>query len=281
MFQKILHHAKTLPIALLALAIVASLLISPLASSPDFHKGTLEIIQHNKTEATAITSLVTVASVAITALPDDTASSLANELADLTTPLLLVVCVLYFEQFLLTSLEYIVFSFLVPAGLALLIANVWTERRSFSILATKVLLIALICAIIIPLSAAFTGMIEATFSASIDSTFSQVDQIKEAFSGLTGNEDGASILSFFSSLASGVASILSYIMNMLSLLVDAVAILMITSVVMPVITALMFVWCIKSIIAGKMENLHDTALDVMKRIPQRKHPRIEKPKQAA
>ena len=76
-------------------------------------------------------------------------------------------------------------------------------------------------------------------------------------------------------------SIIDYMMNMLSLLIDAVAILLITSVVIPILTALLFIWCIKSIIMGKMENLHDIAMDVFKRVPQRKHPGIDNPRQAA
>ena len=281
MVQKLKHHPKAVFTALLVFMIILSLVISPYVSDPAFHSSTLKVIQDNKAEATALAGLVTVASVAVTTLPDDTASPLASELSDLSTPLLLVVCVLYFEQFMLTSLEYLVFSILVPAGLALLIAAVWTERRSFSILATKILLIALVCAFVIPLSAGLTSMIEHTFSETINATFSQVDQIKKAFSGLTGNEDGASILSFFTGLASGIMSIIDYIMNMLSLLIDAVAILLITSVVIPILTALLFIWCIKSIITGKMENLHDTAMDVFKRVPQKKHPRIDNPRQAA
>ena len=260
-------------IALVLAALISILIISPIATNPATHASTLAVIQDNKTEAMSLSGLVTLASVAVSTMPDDTASSLAEELSDLATPLLLVVCVLYFEQFLLTALEYLAFTILVPGGLALLVAYVHLERRSFFDLACKLLLIALVCALLVPMSAGLTKMIEKTFASSIDATFAQVNKIGEAFSSMVGQEEGNAVMNFISGLTSGIASIFDLAKDMLSLFIDAVAILVITSCVIPILTALLFVWCIKSIIAGRLENFHDTAMDVMKRIPDLPKPR--------
>lgn len=254
-------------IALILAALISITIISPILTNPAFHAQTLAVIQENKTEAMSLSGLVTLASVAVSTIPN--ATSLASELDDLTMPLMLVVCVLYFEQFLLTALEYLAFTILVPGGLALLVAYVHLERRSFFDVACKLLLIALVCALLVPMSAGLTKMIEDTFSESINATFSQVYKIGEAFSSMVGQEEGNAVMNFINGLTAGIASIFDLAKDMLGLFIDAVAILIITSCVIPILTALLFLWCIKSIINGRLENLHDTAVDVMKRIPDR------------
>lgn len=268
MMKKWLKQEEVVKSIALLLAIVISMaVISPILSSPKAHVKTLKTIDRNKEKATALSLTVTLASTALSLMPDDTASPLANELSDLSTPLLLIACILYFEQFMLTSMEYLAFGILVPLALVLLLISIHIDKRSLIILARKLLLIALVCAVVVPFSAAVTNMIETSFAESINVIDEKIDKIHEAFSKIVNGEEESNVLSFISNVATGITSMLDFAKEALGLLIDAVAILIVTSCVIPVITLLLFVWCIKSIIAGNMENFGDTTITILKKLP--------------
>ena len=99
--QRILHDPKALKIIALVLAAIISMtVVSPIMSNPATHAGTLALLSQNKHEALTITGLVTISSTALSCLPEDAASPLAEELAELAGPLFLITTFLYLEQFL-------------------------------------------------------------------------------------------------------------------------------------------------------------------------------------
>lgn len=263
-------NPKAIGIILLVIAILLSVTVArPYLADPANHKETLAIIHESKGNATALTLSVTLASTAITLLPEDIGSPIADELSELSTPLLVIVCILFFEEYLLTAMEALVFNILVPAGCAFIIASLLLQRGSIRVIGYKILLIALVCAAVIPLSAGLTGLIQDTYAEKLNGIAVRMDEISVTFNEMLNAKD---ITKFLSSLASGVSAILDLAKEALSLLIDGVAILLITSCVIPLLTAILFIWALKSIIAGHMENLEDTAMSVIKRIPRRRTP---------
>lgn len=261
-WTKHFHFRSTL--CLLIALIISLTILTPILSNPNFHKHSLNVIKESKEQATALSLTVTLASTAITMLPDDYGSAIADELSELSTPLLIIVCVLFFEQYLLTAMEALAFGILIPLALTCLIISMYSHRNSFKIIGYKLLMIALLCAVIIPLSAALTHTIRTTFSETTASINTKLDDISVVFNDMLNAKD---VWKFISSLASGISEALSFAKEALGLLIDAVAILLITSCVIPVITAILFIWGIKSIITGRMENLEDAAMDVLKKLP--------------
>ena len=267
MLMKWTEHSHFRSTLCLLIAIIISItILTPILSNPSVHKHSLNVIKESKEQATALSLTVTLASTAITMLPDDYGSAIADELSELSTPLLIIVCVLFFEQYLLTAMETLAFGFLIPIALICLIISLHSQRSSFRIVAYKLLLIAALCATIIPLSAGLTYTIRDTFAESMASITSKIDEISVVFNNMLNADD---VLKFLSSLASGVGEVLDFAKDALGLLIDAVAILLITSCVIPVITAILFIWGIKSIITGRMENLEDAAMKVLKKLPGR------------
>lgn len=266
-----LRQPRSIATIVLVLCIILSItVVSPFLSNATNHKRALATISESKANATALSLTVTLASTAISLLPDDTGSAIADELSELSTPLLIIVCILFFEQYLLTAMESLAFSILLPITCALFISYLYLERKSLKILALKCLLISLLCAIIIPLSAELTIMMRSTFSESLGALQAQLDEISITFSQMLGEGSEGDVLKFISNFTSGVGDVLSFAKDALGLMIDAVAILLITSCVIPVITLLLFIWCIKGILAGKMENLEDTAMSVIKKLPTKK-----------
>ena len=270
MLNQLKQPRTIITIILVIVSILSITVVSPYLSTPETHTQSLATIIESKSNATALSLTVTLASTAISLLPEDTGSAIADELSELSTPLLIIVCILFFEQYLLTAMEALAFTILLPISCILFIAHLYFHHKFLKILAIKLLLIALLCACIVPLSAALTLMMRNTFAESINVLQLQLDEIGATFAQLLGDGSEGDILKYISNFTSGIGDVLAFAKNALGLLIDAVAILMITSCVIPVITLLLFIWCLKSILTGSMENLEDTARAIMKKLPSKK-----------
>lgn len=76
-----------------------------------------------------LTAASTAASAAVSALPGDTGSAIAEKLADLTSDFLIVLCAIMLEKYLLTITGYAVFRFILPAVCVLLIVRPVPQQR--------------------------------------------------------------------------------------------------------------------------------------------------------
>lgn len=74
-----------------------------------------------------LTAASTAASAAITLLPGDTATPIAEKLADLSGYFLIVLCAIFLEKYLLTITSYVSFTILIPAACALGIAALFPK----------------------------------------------------------------------------------------------------------------------------------------------------------
>ena len=93
----------------IVLALVSVFVLSKYATSTDYHASTIQALDEKKETVMELTAASTAASAAITLIPGDAATPIAEQVADLTSPLLLVICAIYLEKFLLTTIGLISF----------------------------------------------------------------------------------------------------------------------------------------------------------------------------
>ena len=84
--------------------------ISGWQSSPETHRTSIEYLNEKQATVMKLTAASTAASAAVSALPGDTGSAIAEKLADLTSDFLIVLCAIMLEKYLLTITGYAVFS---------------------------------------------------------------------------------------------------------------------------------------------------------------------------
>ena len=101
-------------IALLIAAILSVTVVSKYATSEEVHSSSIAALDDKKVTAMELTAGVAATSTAISALPGDAATPIAEQVSELTGPLLIVVCAIYLEKFLLTTIGYVAFKFLIP-----------------------------------------------------------------------------------------------------------------------------------------------------------------------
>ena len=238
-----LSTAKIVMAVLLILTVLSVTVFSPILSSTKFHENTLQTIDNQKQQAIGLSVAIAGASTALSTLPDDMASPLADELADLSFPLFLIVCFLYLEKFLLTTFGWISGTFLFPGSCLLAASFIYTGKERFLVWSKKLLVLTLALLLIIPAGAKVSNLIETTFEESINQTFHAASHL--AGSSEETEKESNAFLSFISGLKDNVTSLVDTAKNMLNTFVDAIAVLIITSCIIPILTALAFIGVVK------------------------------------
>lgn len=233
-------------LALIAFAAVSVLQLSHYASSPKLYGRFMDKLDEQKQNAMMLSAVVTVASTAISAIPDDTATPIANQLSELSTPLLIIVCILYVEKYLLTTMGFVSTAILIPAACFCGVLYLLFERERFKLWVKKLVILSLALMLIVPLSVGATIMIENTFAESVNETYHAAYELSQE----TQEEDTEGkngFFAFFAGIKDNVTALIEKAKSMLSVLVDAVAVLLVTSCVIPLLTALVFMAVVKNV----------------------------------
>ena len=115
---------------LVLLAVTSFLFVAERAAAPETHAGTVASIDEKVDTVMKLTATATLASVGISAIPDDTATPIAEKLTDFTEYFLLILCVLYVEKYLLRVIGIGAFKVLIPLACALFgVSLFWRSAR--------------------------------------------------------------------------------------------------------------------------------------------------------
>lgn len=237
------------------IAFLSIFVLSKYAASPDFHTKTISSLDDKKTTVMELAAASTAASAAITLIPGDTATPIAEKLADLSSYFLLVLCAIYLEKYLVTITGYVTFVILIPAACILFSANVFLKNDTWKNLAKKLVVFGAAIVLVIPSSVKVSDMIEKTYHSSIEQTMESAKQTtEEVKENAEKDKEKDGVLSgIISGVKDGVADITAKVENVLNNFIEALAVMIVTSCVIPIVVILFFVWLIKSILGV---NIH-------------------------
>ncbi|MEE0664681.1 MAG: hypothetical protein UDC04_09375, partial [Collinsella bouchesdurhonensis] len=167
---------RPLQIGFIVLLIVAAL-VSEFALRPHFEQvetwgSTIEVIDAKKSNVLALTTSSLALSAAITAIPDDAGTPVAEQLSQLAGNLGIVLAVLYLEKYLLTILSFLSFGVLIPIvcvlfAISLGIHGRLSTSRVLRVLGIRVLIVAAIAITVVPASVWVTQRVDETYQVSI------------------------------------------------------------------------------------------------------------------
>lgn len=236
---------KFFVIALLIVAgIVSAVPLREIFSSPDTFASTITTLDEKKANVLGMVTASTAASVAITAVPDDVGTPIAEKLMDLSSNLMLILGVLYLEKYLLTIFGFAAFGVLIPLALLFLIGAILLYHRSgasavLARLAAKLVVLGAVLVATVPAGVAVTDMIDRTYEISYT--------IEEEPQEETDAEEGADnpidfILSLPETVADAASSVGEDLLAQVNRLIEGVAVMLVTSCVIPVLVLLFFLW---------------------------------------
>ena len=252
---KIQDNRRMLRIVLpLILALISMLVLTRISTSRDFHAKTIASLDDKKSTVMELTAASTAASAALL-LPGDTATPIAEKLADLSTYFLIVLCAIYVEKYLVTMTGYAAFLILIPLGCIMYAAGIGFGRHTWERIARKLALFGIAIALVIPVSVKVSDLIEHTYQSSIQET---VDAAKKATQEIQSSSEGQQdsdssdnrgVLSgIISGIKNGVSDISDKVESVLNNFIEALAVMLVTSCVIPVLVLVFFFWLAKSML---------------------------------
>ena len=242
-------------VVLAVAALVSFYKVADYAASPETHRQTIEALEEKKATVMKLTGAATGVSVAITMIPGDAATPIAEKLADLSTIFLLVFSAIYLEKYLVTITGYAAFKLLIPLACGAGIVAVLFRSHTAKQLAAKLAVFGLAIVLVIPASVGISNLIEDTYHSSIQSTIDlaldTTEEIEEDAE-LNAAKEEEKKGNFFSELLSTVTETVSVVTdkveNVLNHYLEALAVLLVTSCVIPVLVLFFFVWLVKIIL---------------------------------
>ena len=157
-------------VILLLVAILSITVIGKYASAPENHQKTIASLDEKKQTVMELTAASTVTSALITLLPGDTATPIAEKMADVSGYLLVVLCAIYLEKYLVTITGYVAFTYLIPIACGLWIFNLIFANATVRKLAAKLAVFGLAISFVVPASVKISDLIGDTYQAQIEAT---------------------------------------------------------------------------------------------------------------
>ena len=160
-------------VALVVLALLSGFVARPHFADTKTWDSTIEVIDQKKGNVLALTASCVALSAGITALPGDTGTPVAEQLAQLSGNLGIVLAVLYLEKYLLTILWSVGLGILIPFALVLFAVSLgihgrWSTSAVLRRVATRVLVVAVIGMALVPASVWVSQKVDETYRVSIE-----------------------------------------------------------------------------------------------------------------
>ena len=246
---------KTLiALVLILVAVISFFLAAPAASSAEHHAKTIQSLDNKITTTLTLTEVTTLASTAISALPGDLATPVADKIANFSEDFLLILCVLFTEKYLITLLGKAAFAVLIPACCLVGILSMIKDNPGIKRLAWKMGVISLALYFAIPVSIGVADNIYATYEVSINETVAATNILTEDSNAAA---DSGSSETGFSGLSDTVRGLINRASGMVKQYVESVAVLLVTTCVIPLLGIAFFIWLAKSL----------TGVDVFPHLP--------------
>lgn len=276
-----------LKFGIVALLIIAALL-SEFVGRPHFENvetwsGTIEVIDAKKDNVLALTTSTITLSAAISALPDDTGTPVAEQLTQLSGNLGIVLAVLHLEKYLLTILGFLSFGVLGPAAFVLLAASLLAHGRlstghTLFILGVRILLVGIIAVAVVPASVWVTQRIDETYQISISQAESGENAGGSAEESEPAGGESQENKNFWDSIASGAAQLVSNlkdgiksvtdgVVEQVTNLIEGAIVMIVTSCLVPLLVLAVFLWMGHSLVGI---NVSAPANYLTQRLPRKK-----------
>ena len=168
-------HTEKLAKILLAIFIMVLSIFVLAYKFPEssYVQETRESLEESKITVMEFSGATIAVSVAITALPDDFGSPLANTLADMNKYFIFIFAVLFVEKLIVVEGMKLSFVYIIPFACGLYILSVLFGKAVFKVLASKLMILGLAVVLVIPLSTHITEKVCEDYLVYVDETIEE------------------------------------------------------------------------------------------------------------
>ena len=235
---------------LAALALISFLVIGSIVKNPETFGGIIKSLDEKAENVMALTGAAAASAAAITLIPGDVGTPIAEKLVDMSGYFMIILAAIYLEKWLVTITGVIAFAVLIPISLIGLALDLFTAEHPFRSLFVKVICFALILFAAVPASVMLAEKVDKTYGVTVKETIEEAEKKSKEIQDQAGNETNNNALEkIFNTVKGGVNGKVEEFKTILSKFVQAAAVLIVTSCVIPIAVLIFFIWIIKMIIS--------------------------------
>lgn len=247
------HAALAVKILSLLLAAALSFfLVSATIPESAFIKDSLESVEDSSSTVMKFSAATLSASLAISALPDDFATPLAESLADMNIYFVAILAVLFLEKILIQYGIKLAFTLLIPAACLAAIFSIALKKRFLQSFAVRLCAFALAVAFVVPCSTFLANYVASDLAAYVDETIQETEsgagKLNEAMK--EGSDEKTifeKLSDLFQTAIRDISDLLLHFQNTIRRCMNSIAILILTSCLMPLLTFFLLKWLLKEI----------------------------------
>lgn len=260
--ERPLKEKAIIAAVLAAVALVSLIVFANIASNPETYTGIIGTLDEKKGNVMVLATTTTAASAAISALPNDMGTPIADKLVDFSSYFMVILAVIYLEKFLLTTLGFLGFGILIPVACALFAVAVFLRRGTLTRvnlqrLGTKLAAFGLALALVVPVSVWLTDNVDATFDESLAASNAAAqeatEQLEESTQEQTQEDQGllggiaSAVQEGWNGLTQGAQQALDSLGQQLNTMIDTLAVMIVTSCLIPLLVLILFLQLVKII----------------------------------
>lgn len=242
------QHSVALSILLIAVCLLSFLWVSRVATDNAIFTQMNKTIDNKEQNVMALSAGTMGMSVAITLIPGDTGTTLAEKLSDMRGYMFLVLIGLYIEKILLLLSGTIAFRVLIPIGCIFCLYHLFFDRGFAWRLGVKMIVFGIAVFALVPTSVWVTQKIDNSSNVSVEQRVEESSKKAEQIAKKAKKETSKNILDKIgNAITTGMDNTINSAKTYFKNTMDIVAAMVVTSFVIPVLTLLILLFLFKSI----------------------------------
>ena len=242
------QHSVALSILLIAVCLLSFLWVSRVATDNAIFTQMNKTIDNKEQNVMALSAGTMGMSVAITLIPGDTGTTLAEKLSDMSGYMFLVLIGLYIEKILLLLSGTIAFRVLIPIGCIFCLYHLFFDRGFAWRLGVKMIVFGIAVFALVPTSVWVTQKIDNSSNVSVEQRVEESSKKAEQIAKKAKKETSKNILDKIgNAITTGMDNTINSAKTYFKNTMDIVAAMVVTSFVIPVLTLLILLFLFKSI----------------------------------
>ena len=215
-----------------------------------FIQDSIESVKESSNTVMKFSAATLSTSLAISALPDDFATPLADSLADMNIYFIAILVMLHFEQLLIRYGVKLAFAIAIPVACGIGILSILLKKELLKGIAARVAVLGLAVALVVPCSTHITNYIAADLKAYVENTIADTedggDKLNEAMEGGTEEQTMFEKLSdLVQTSINDMSNLMTHFQNTIRKCMNSIAILILTNCLMPIVNFFILKWILK------------------------------------
>lgn len=234
------------------IAVLSVTVVGNKMASSSTYQGVVEILEKQERDVMTLSATAAGASAAITLIPGDAGTPIAEQLADLSTDFVYLLAVIVLEKYIMNIAGFISFKLLIPLVclLVLIIHFVIKDesmKKKIRIMSAKIAAFAVCLVLVVPVSAYCTEFINNTYEGSmnqmIEDAKNSTDTVKNSAESADGSENV--LKEMLQKAGIGISSTLEQFKQSLTNISRIFAYMLVSSCLIPVCVLFFFLWIIR------------------------------------